>query len=149
MSGWDDHRSLMFSYQSKWATSSNRSFLFRRVQAICNCLQGSPSEAVSFTTLSCEPDRPNAPKKASGTKNTLLLQWKVKKKYTGWLMQSSTSGYAASLVWQTDIFLIHVKVCVCVAQCTITIIWIGEQLQQHLQNCFHAWMHLMRQQQQL
>ncbi|XP_075892854.1 fibronectin type-III domain-containing protein 3A isoform X3 [Nelusetta ayraudi] len=48
-----------------------------RVQAICNCLQGSPSEAVSFTTLSCEPDRPNAPRKASGTKNTLLLQWKA------------------------------------------------------------------------
>uniref|UniRef100_A0A4W6C3J8 Fibronectin type-III domain-containing protein 3A n=1 Tax=Lates calcarifer TaxID=8187 RepID=A0A4W6C3J8_LATCA len=25
------------------------------VQAMCNCLQGNPSEAVSFTTLSCEP----------------------------------------------------------------------------------------------
>ncbi|XP_042342261.1 fibronectin type-III domain-containing protein 3A [Plectropomus leopardus] len=48
-----------------------------RVQAICNCLQGSPSEAVSFTTLSCEPDPPNAPRKASGTKNTLVLQWKA------------------------------------------------------------------------
>nr|XP_043887894.1 fibronectin type-III domain-containing protein 3A [Solea senegalensis] len=48
-----------------------------RVQAMCNCLQGSPSEAVSFTTLSCEPDRPNAPKKASGTKNALVLQWKA------------------------------------------------------------------------
>uniref|UniRef100_A0A8C9WWK5 Fibronectin type-III domain-containing protein 3A n=1 Tax=Sander lucioperca TaxID=283035 RepID=A0A8C9WWK5_SANLU len=47
-----------------------------RVQAMCNCLQGSPSEAVSFTTLSCEPDPPNAPRKASGTKNTLVLQWK-------------------------------------------------------------------------
>uniref|UniRef100_A0A8C9WYI1 Fibronectin type-III domain-containing protein 3A n=1 Tax=Sander lucioperca TaxID=283035 RepID=A0A8C9WYI1_SANLU len=48
------------------------------VQAMCNCLQGSPSEAVSFTTLSCEPDPPNAPRKASGTKNTLVLQWKGK-----------------------------------------------------------------------
>ncbi|XP_051934324.1 fibronectin type-III domain-containing protein 3A isoform X4 [Hippocampus zosterae] len=48
-----------------------------RVQATCNCLQGSPSEAVSFTTLSCEPEPPNAPKKASGTKNSLVLQWKA------------------------------------------------------------------------
>ncbi|KAI9548005.1 hypothetical protein NQZ68_013023 [Dissostichus eleginoides] len=47
-----------------------------RVQALCNCLQGSPSEAVNFTTLSSEPDLPNAPRKASGTKNTLVLQWK-------------------------------------------------------------------------
>uniref|UniRef100_A0A8C4IRG7 Fibronectin type-III domain-containing protein 3A n=1 Tax=Dicentrarchus labrax TaxID=13489 RepID=A0A8C4IRG7_DICLA len=45
--------------------------------AMCNCLQGSPSEAVSFTTLSCEPDPPNPPRKASGTKNTLVLQWKA------------------------------------------------------------------------
>lgn len=49
-----------------------------RVQAICNCLQGNPSEPVSFTTLSCEPDPPNPPRKASGTKNSLVLQWKVK-----------------------------------------------------------------------
>ncbi|KAI9548001.1 hypothetical protein NQZ68_013019 [Dissostichus eleginoides] len=49
-----------------------------RVQALCNCLQGSPSEAVNFTTLSSEPDLPNAPRKASGTKNTLVLQWKGK-----------------------------------------------------------------------
>lgn len=48
-----------------------------RVQAICNCLQGNPSEPVSFTTLSCEPDPPNPPRKASGTKNSLVLQWKV------------------------------------------------------------------------
>uniref|UniRef100_A0A673AMG5 Fibronectin type-III domain-containing protein 3A n=1 Tax=Sphaeramia orbicularis TaxID=375764 RepID=A0A673AMG5_9TELE len=47
-----------------------------RVQAMCNCLQGSLSEAVSFTTLTCEPDPPNPPKKANGTKNTLVLQWK-------------------------------------------------------------------------
>ncbi|XP_068172930.1 fibronectin type-III domain-containing protein 3A isoform X2 [Antennarius striatus] len=48
-----------------------------RVQAMCNFLQGSPSEAVSFTTLSSEPDPPNPPKKTSGTKNTLVLQWKA------------------------------------------------------------------------
>ncbi|XP_061575736.1 fibronectin type-III domain-containing protein 3A isoform X1 [Cololabis saira] len=48
-----------------------------RVQAMCNCLLGSPSEGVSFTTLSCEPDPPNPPRKASGTKNTLVLQWKA------------------------------------------------------------------------
>ncbi|XP_045929385.1 fibronectin type-III domain-containing protein 3A [Micropterus dolomieu] len=48
-----------------------------RVLAICNCLHGSPSEAVSFTTLSSEPDPPNPPRKASGTKNTLVLQWKA------------------------------------------------------------------------
>ncbi|MED6250500.1 hypothetical protein ATANTOWER_022977 [Ataeniobius toweri] len=48
-----------------------------RVQAVCNCLLGSPSEAVSFTTLSCEPDPPSPPKKASGTKNTLVLTWKA------------------------------------------------------------------------
>ncbi|KAF3693236.1 Fibronectin type-III domain-containing protein 3A [Channa argus] len=48
-----------------------------RVQATCNCLQGSPSEAVSFTTLSCKPDPPNPPRKASGTKNALSLQWKA------------------------------------------------------------------------
>uniref|UniRef100_A0A8C6UN60 Fibronectin type III domain containing 3A n=1 Tax=Neogobius melanostomus TaxID=47308 RepID=A0A8C6UN60_9GOBI len=47
-----------------------------RVQAICNCLHGSLSEAASFTTLTCEPDAPNPPRKASGTKNTLVLQWK-------------------------------------------------------------------------
>uniref|UniRef100_A0AAX7TQ76 Fibronectin type-III domain-containing protein 3A n=1 Tax=Astatotilapia calliptera TaxID=8154 RepID=A0AAX7TQ76_ASTCA len=48
-----------------------------RVQAMCSGLQGNPSEAVSFTTLSCEPDPPNPPKKISGTKNSLLLQWKA------------------------------------------------------------------------
>ncbi|XP_061828359.1 fibronectin type-III domain-containing protein 3A isoform X2 [Nerophis lumbriciformis] len=48
-----------------------------RVQAMSNCLQGNPSEAVSFTTSSCEPEPPNPPRKASGTKNTLVLQWKA------------------------------------------------------------------------
>uniref|UniRef100_A0A8C8A3N0 Fibronectin type-III domain-containing protein 3A n=1 Tax=Oryzias sinensis TaxID=183150 RepID=A0A8C8A3N0_9TELE len=48
-----------------------------RVQAMSNSIVGSPSEPVSFTTLSCEPDPPNPPKKASGTKNALVLQWKA------------------------------------------------------------------------
>lgn len=48
-----------------------------RVQAMCNCLQGVPSEPASFTTLSCEPDIPNPPRKASGTKSSLVLQWKA------------------------------------------------------------------------
>uniref|UniRef100_A0A671MMW2 Fibronectin type-III domain-containing protein 3A n=1 Tax=Sinocyclocheilus anshuiensis TaxID=1608454 RepID=A0A671MMW2_9TELE len=48
-----------------------------RVQAMCNCLQGVPSEPVSFTTLSCEPDGPSPPRKTSGTKSSLVLQWKA------------------------------------------------------------------------
>ena len=48
-----------------------------RVQAMCNCLQGSPSEPASFTTLSCEPDTPSPPRKTSGTKSSLVLLWKV------------------------------------------------------------------------
>ncbi|XP_056612182.1 fibronectin type-III domain-containing protein 3A isoform X3 [Triplophysa dalaica] len=48
-----------------------------RVQAMCNRLQGIPSEPVSFTTLSCEPDVPGPPRKASGTKSSLVLQWKA------------------------------------------------------------------------
>uniref|UniRef100_A0AAR2K0R8 Fibronectin type-III domain-containing protein 3A n=1 Tax=Pygocentrus nattereri TaxID=42514 RepID=A0AAR2K0R8_PYGNA len=49
-----------------------------RVQAMYNCLHGNPSEPVSFTTLSCEPDTPSPPRKASGTKSSLVLQWKGK-----------------------------------------------------------------------
>uniref|UniRef100_A0A8B9HHY6 Fibronectin type-III domain-containing protein n=1 Tax=Astyanax mexicanus TaxID=7994 RepID=A0A8B9HHY6_ASTMX len=45
--------------------------------AMCNCLHGTPSEPASFTTLSCEPDTPSPPRKASGTKSTLVLQWKA------------------------------------------------------------------------
>uniref|UniRef100_A0AAZ3PH88 Fibronectin type-III domain-containing protein 3A n=1 Tax=Oncorhynchus tshawytscha TaxID=74940 RepID=A0AAZ3PH88_ONCTS len=42
------------------------------------CLRGSPSEAVAFTTRSCEPDPPGPPRKASGSKSsTLVLQWKA------------------------------------------------------------------------
>ncbi|MGH0146930.1 UNVERIFIED_CONTAM: hypothetical protein FKN15_052534 [Acipenser sinensis] len=48
-----------------------------RVQAVCNSLQGTPSEPVSFTTLSCEPDTPIPPRKTNGTKNSLVLQWKA------------------------------------------------------------------------
>ncbi|XP_026119044.1 fibronectin type-III domain-containing protein 3a isoform X1 [Carassius auratus] len=48
-----------------------------RVQAMCNCLQGIPSEPVSFTTLSCEPDRPVPPRKTGVTKSSLVLQWKA------------------------------------------------------------------------
>uniref|UniRef100_A0AAR2JR99 Fibronectin type-III domain-containing protein 3A n=1 Tax=Pygocentrus nattereri TaxID=42514 RepID=A0AAR2JR99_PYGNA len=48
-----------------------------RVQAMYNCLHGNPSEPVSFTTLSCEPDTPSPPRKASGTKSSLVLQWKA------------------------------------------------------------------------
>uniref|UniRef100_H2ZWU8 Fibronectin type-III domain-containing protein 3A n=1 Tax=Latimeria chalumnae TaxID=7897 RepID=H2ZWU8_LATCH len=48
-----------------------------RVQAECNCVQGSLSEAVTFTTMSCEPDSPNPPRIANRTKSSLLLQWKA------------------------------------------------------------------------
>uniref|UniRef100_A0A8C9V8W8 Fibronectin type III domain containing 3A n=1 Tax=Scleropages formosus TaxID=113540 RepID=A0A8C9V8W8_SCLFO len=48
-----------------------------RVQATCRHVQGSPSEPVNFTTLSCEPDPPSAPWKAGGTKTSLVLQWKA------------------------------------------------------------------------
>ncbi|XP_070987618.1 fibronectin type-III domain-containing protein 3A isoform X1 [Oncorhynchus clarkii lewisi] len=51
-----------------------------RVLAVCSgqCLRGSPSEAVAFTTRSCEPDPPCPPRKASGSKSsTLVLQWKA------------------------------------------------------------------------
>lgn len=41
-----------------------------------NSLQGAPSEAVSFTTASCEPDAPSPPKLLNRTKNTITLQWK-------------------------------------------------------------------------
>ncbi|KAJ8256673.1 hypothetical protein COCON_G00188250 [Conger conger] len=48
-----------------------------RVQAMCRGVQGSVSEAVSFNTLSCEPDAPSPPRKSSGTKSALTLQWKA------------------------------------------------------------------------
>uniref|UniRef100_A0A8C2KHJ0 Fibronectin type-III domain-containing protein 3A-like n=1 Tax=Cyprinus carpio TaxID=7962 RepID=A0A8C2KHJ0_CYPCA len=58
-------------------THTHTLLLYQMVQAMCNCLQGVPSEPVSFTTLSCEPDRPSPPRKASGTKSSLVLQWKA------------------------------------------------------------------------
>uniref|UniRef100_A0A2K6F8C2 Fibronectin type-III domain-containing protein 3A n=1 Tax=Propithecus coquereli TaxID=379532 RepID=A0A2K6F8C2_PROCO len=48
------------------------------VQAEYNSIKGTPSEAESFTTLSCEPDTPNPPRIANRTKNSLTLQWKVR-----------------------------------------------------------------------
>uniref|UniRef100_A0A8C9F5K0 Fibronectin type III domain containing 3A n=1 Tax=Pavo cristatus TaxID=9049 RepID=A0A8C9F5K0_PAVCR len=47
------------------------------VQVECNCVKGSPSEAESFTTMSCEPDAPNLPRITNRTKNSLTLQWKA------------------------------------------------------------------------
>uniref|UniRef100_A0A8C5M1D1 Fibronectin type-III domain-containing protein 3A n=1 Tax=Leptobrachium leishanense TaxID=445787 RepID=A0A8C5M1D1_9ANUR len=49
-----------------------------RVKAERNCVRGNPSEAVSFTTLSCEPETPNPPRITNRTKNSLTLQWKSK-----------------------------------------------------------------------
>uniref|UniRef100_A0A8C0B069 Fibronectin type-III domain-containing protein 3A n=1 Tax=Buteo japonicus TaxID=224669 RepID=A0A8C0B069_9AVES len=48
-----------------------------KVQVECNCVKGSPSEAESFTTTSCEPDTPNLPRITNRTKNSLTLQWKA------------------------------------------------------------------------
>ncbi|OCT93034.1 fibronectin type-III domain-containing protein 3a isoform X1 [Xenopus laevis] len=48
-----------------------------RVQAESNCIKGSLSEAVSFATLSCEPETPNNPRITNRTKNSLTLQWKA------------------------------------------------------------------------
>uniref|UniRef100_A0A8C9F576 Fibronectin type-III domain-containing protein n=1 Tax=Pavo cristatus TaxID=9049 RepID=A0A8C9F576_PAVCR len=43
-------------------------------------IKESVSELVSFTTESCEPDCPAAPKLVNRTKNSLSLQWKVSRK---------------------------------------------------------------------
>ncbi|KAM9321018.1 fibronectin type-III domain-containing protein 3A [Gastrophryne carolinensis] len=48
-----------------------------RVQAELISVKGNPSEAVSFTTMSCEPDTPNHPRITNRTKNSLSLQWKA------------------------------------------------------------------------
>ncbi|KAM6178878.1 fibronectin type-III domain-containing protein 3A [Rhynchocyon petersi] len=50
---------------------------YAKVQAEYNSRKGTPSEAESFTTLSCEPDVPNPPRIAHRTKNSLTLQWKA------------------------------------------------------------------------
>ncbi|XP_053564335.1 fibronectin type-III domain-containing protein 3A [Bombina bombina] len=47
-----------------------------RVQAEMNGVKGNPSESVSFTTMSCEPETPNPPRITNRTKNSLTLQWK-------------------------------------------------------------------------
>ncbi|XP_077170618.1 fibronectin type-III domain-containing protein 3A isoform X2 [Paroedura picta] len=48
-----------------------------RVLAQCNHIKGTPSEAESFTTMSCEPDTPHSPRIIHRTKNSLTLQWKA------------------------------------------------------------------------
>ncbi|XP_060050844.1 fibronectin type-III domain-containing protein 3A isoform X3 [Erinaceus europaeus] len=50
---------------------------YAKVQAESNTIKGTPSEAESFTTLSCEPDIPNPPRIANRTKNSLTLQWRA------------------------------------------------------------------------
>ncbi|XP_010127904.1 PREDICTED: fibronectin type-III domain-containing protein 3a-like [Chlamydotis macqueenii] len=47
-----------------------------RVSATSSSIKESISELVSFTTESCEPDCPAAPKLTNRTKNSLSLQWK-------------------------------------------------------------------------
>ncbi|XP_026558821.1 fibronectin type-III domain-containing protein 3A isoform X2 [Pseudonaja textilis] len=47
-----------------------------RVSALGHSTKESVSELVSFTTESCEPDPPAAPKVVNKTKNSLTLQWK-------------------------------------------------------------------------
>ncbi|XP_013921450.1 PREDICTED: fibronectin type-III domain-containing protein 3A-like [Thamnophis sirtalis] len=51
-----------------------------RVSASGHSTKESVSELVSFTTQSCEPDPPAAPKVVNKTKNSLTLQWKVRRK---------------------------------------------------------------------
>ncbi|XP_061862405.1 fibronectin type-III domain-containing protein 3a-like [Colius striatus] len=48
-----------------------------RVSATSSSVKESISELVSFTTESCEPDCPAAPKLINRTKNSLSLQWKA------------------------------------------------------------------------
>uniref|UniRef100_A0A8C0IQ08 Fibronectin type-III domain-containing protein n=1 Tax=Chelonoidis abingdonii TaxID=106734 RepID=A0A8C0IQ08_CHEAB len=48
-----------------------------RISATSSSIKESVSELVSFTTESCEPDPPAAPKLINRTKNSLSLQWKV------------------------------------------------------------------------
>ncbi|NXN94793.1 FND3A protein, partial [Rhinopomastus cyanomelas] len=47
-----------------------------RVSATSSSIKESVSELVSFTTESCEPDTPAAPKLVNRTKTSLSLQWK-------------------------------------------------------------------------
>ncbi|MEE6472228.1 hypothetical protein FKM82_009542 [Ascaphus truei] len=48
-----------------------------KIQAESNCVKGNPSEAVSFSTITCEPETPNPPRITNRTKNSLSLQWKA------------------------------------------------------------------------
>uniref|UniRef100_A0A4X2KUU5 Fibronectin type-III domain-containing protein n=1 Tax=Vombatus ursinus TaxID=29139 RepID=A0A4X2KUU5_VOMUR len=47
------------------------------ISATYSSIEESTSEVISFTTESCEPDRPAVPKLVNRTKNSLILQWKV------------------------------------------------------------------------
>ena len=44
-------------------------------------VSGTHSDSVSFTTTSCEPDPPQAPKLVSRTVSTLTLKWNVSGHY--------------------------------------------------------------------
>uniref|UniRef100_A0A4X2KPL8 Fibronectin type-III domain-containing protein n=1 Tax=Vombatus ursinus TaxID=29139 RepID=A0A4X2KPL8_VOMUR len=46
------------------------------ISATYSSIEESTSEVISFTTESCEPDRPAVPKLVNRTKNSLILQWK-------------------------------------------------------------------------
>ncbi|XP_069495124.1 fibronectin type-III domain-containing protein 3A isoform X2 [Ambystoma mexicanum] len=48
-----------------------------KIQSESNSVKGNPSEAVNFTTASCEPETPNPPRITNRTKNSLTLQWKA------------------------------------------------------------------------
>uniref|UniRef100_A0A8C3JYZ3 Fibronectin type-III domain-containing protein n=1 Tax=Calidris pygmaea TaxID=425635 RepID=A0A8C3JYZ3_9CHAR len=84
------------------------------VSATSSSIKESISELVSFTTESCEPDCPAAPKLINRTKNSLSLQWKgkngpFKECYYGHLKQykltklSPSTKYSLRLAAKNDI----------------------------------------------
>uniref|UniRef100_A0A8B9BPQ8 Fibronectin type-III domain-containing protein n=1 Tax=Anser brachyrhynchus TaxID=132585 RepID=A0A8B9BPQ8_9AVES len=84
------------------------------VSATSSSIKESVSELVSFTTESCEPDCPAAPKLINRTKNSLSLQWKgkngpFKECYYGHLKQykltklSPSTKYSLRLAAKNDI----------------------------------------------
>ncbi|KAL7979992.1 hypothetical protein Chor_004461 [Crotalus horridus] len=87
-----------------------------RVSASGHSTKESVSELVSFTTESCEPDPPAAPKVVNKTKNSLTLQWKCSNdngsKITSYLLEwdehkitklSPSTKYAFRLAAKNDI----------------------------------------------
>ncbi|ETE62163.1 Fibronectin type-III domain-containing protein 3a, partial [Ophiophagus hannah] len=88
-----------------------------RVSASGHSTKESVSELVSFTTESCEPDPPAAPKVVNKTKNSLTLQWKSSNdngsKITSYLLEwdeqhkvtklSPSTKYAFRLAAKNDI----------------------------------------------